>query len=77
MAEYYVKKQQVDAPHEGDLLPRYAYTITCVNTSDNTDVQVVSFLSDDENPLSAKDTCTTCEGLLGGGNTLDVDCTSL
>lgn len=77
MAEYAIKKMQIDAPPAGAILPRYAYTVTCVNTANSADVQVISFLSDDEHPFSAKDACSTTEGLLGGGNTLDVDCDSL
>lgn len=76
MATYYVKRQEVIAANPDDILPRFQYTVTCVNVADSSDVQVISFLSDDENPLSAQDTCNTVKDLLADGE-LDADCSLL
>lgn len=75
MAEYRVKKLQVDAPPEGDLLPRWRYDALCENTGTHSTVST-SFLSDDENPMNDVDVCNTILGLLGDGATIEGGCPS-
>jgi hypothetical protein len=77
MATYRIDKINVGAPPPEDILPRWRYAANVSNTANPSDKQVITFLSDDENPLSASDTCNTIEGLLGDGNNLDLNCADL
>lgn len=74
MAIYRLKKIQIDAPPPGALLPRWSYVAQMQNTADPTDQPVISFISDDENPLSDLDACNTIKDLLGIDQELDWAC---
>jgi len=63
---FHLAKLIIQAPPEGDLLPRYRYEARLVGNDDG-ELQTVTFLSDDENPFSAEDTCTTIDGLITDG----------
>lgn len=66
---------EINAPPEGDILPRWRYNAKCVGNTDG-EVQEVRFLSTDESPESPVDTCNTIDGLLVDGE-LDFDCSEL
>lgn len=72
MATLHITKIQIDAPPPEDLLPRWRYAVT-LKDNDSDATRVVSFLSDDENPMNNLDTCNTVNDLLGDDN-LDFVC---
>lgn len=73
MAEVWrLKKLQVDAPPEGDLLPRWRYKAILEETTTGALVDV-AFLSDDEDPETPVDLCNTIAGLVPTGE-FDTEC---
>lgn len=73
MAEiYYVKRLEVTKPPEDAVLPRWSYYAT-VHSTTTDDIQVISFISETENPETPVDICNTINGLIVDGE-LNYEC---